>query len=371
MIIGVLTAQIDEPYQSAVWKGIETRARQLGIGVICFAGRRIDSPVASEAAANIVYSLADNKNLDGLIVVSTTIATFINKEEIGRFFSSRKGLPQVSVGVKVPKVSSITVDGLDSIAYMVRHLVHDHHRTRFALIGGPPGHPEAEEREQEFRKVLKAEAIEFNEALAVRGDFLRNSGSEAVIKILDAAVPFDSIFCSNDRMAFGALDMLHQRGFRVPEDVAVVGFDGVEESSYKTPPLTTVIQPLTELGSGAVEMLLNMIKGLNVPDRVLICRPLIRHSCGCPPAKPFNPEAKEIPPGTNPAIERSLEELASLGADRKTDIFISRLNQILSAQLRAGGNIRIWNDFLSIIKQRIEHKNKPIMADGETEPVFE
>ena len=67
LTIGVFTAQIDEPYQSTVWKGIESRAREVGIGVICFVGHRIDSPIISEATANFVYHMADDKNLDGLV----------------------------------------------------------------------------------------------------------------------------------------------------------------------------------------------------------------------------------------------------------------------------------------------------------------
>jgi len=146
--------------------------------------------------------MADYKNLDGLIIISTTIATFIDKEEISRLFSSRKGLPQVSVGFKVPGIPSITVNGLESIGYLVRHLIHVHGRRKFALIGGPPGHAKAEEREKEFRKALKSELLYFDERLAVKGDFMRTSGSEATKTLLDTNIPFDALFCMNDRMAF-------------------------------------------------------------------------------------------------------------------------------------------------------------------------
>lgn len=371
MIIGVLTAQIDEPYQGAIWKGIEATASRLGIGVVCFAGRRIDSPVASEAAAAIVYSLADADNLDGLIVVSTALATFVDEERVVRFFQSKKGLPQVSVGIKVPGVPSLTVNGSDSLASVVRHLVHVHGCRDFALIGGPIGHPEADERERAFRAVLKEEDIAFDEALAARGDFLRDSGAEAITRLLDAGTAFDAVFCANDRMAFGALETLHRRCLRVPEDIAVLGFDGVEESSYKTPPLTTIIQPLHELGSAAVEMLIEAIGGRASPDRELSCRPLIRQSCGCPPGKSFDPLASELPADAGASVAAAVDELAAYDPASEADAFLARLNQILSAELREGGELGRWNDYLSIVRHRMDRRRRGASDSPATEPAFE
>ena len=86
-------------------------------------------------------------------------------------------------------------------------------------------------------------------------------------------------------MALGAVDVLRERGLRVPQDVAVAGFDGIEEGRYLTPPLTTVIQPLAELGSRAVDLLVARMRGGAPAEQVLTCTPLIRQSCGCVPRK--------------------------------------------------------------------------------------
>jgi DNA-binding LacI/PurR family transcriptional regulator len=88
-MIGVFTAELDDAYQIAVLRGIESRARGFGIGVISFVGHRIGSPLISEATANVVYGLADRGNIDGLIVVSTTIATFLDNKGLRAFFEAR------------------------------------------------------------------------------------------------------------------------------------------------------------------------------------------------------------------------------------------------------------------------------------------
>ena len=77
-MIGVLTAQLDDAYQIAVWRGIEARARERGVGVVCFVGHRIDSPVRTEAAANVAFRIAGRRSVDALIVVTTAIATFLD-----------------------------------------------------------------------------------------------------------------------------------------------------------------------------------------------------------------------------------------------------------------------------------------------------
>ena len=353
MLIGVLTAQIDEPYQSTVWRGIETRAREIGAGVICFAGRRIDSPVISEAAANVVYDMADSGNLDGLIIVTTTIATFIDKDKIGRIFSSKNKIPKISVGFKAPGVPSITVDGTGSIAKLVRHLVQDHKRTKIALVGGPLGHPEAEEREKEFRKALGEAGVPFDERLCFQGDFLKFSGSEAAKKLLSSGIPFDTVFCMNDRMAFGVLDTLHEHGVQVPDDVALVGFDGVEESNYKTPPLTTVLQPLDELGSTAIDMLIALIEGKTVMDRVLMCNTLIRQSCACPPVRPYDWNVRNLPASIRSEVCQAIDTLVDLANQGDEEGFIARLNKTLAAEVHRGEDLRQWNDYLTIIKHRV------------------
>ncbi len=352
-LIGVFTAQLDDAYQTAVWRGIEARAGARGVGVICFIGHRIASPIASEAAANIAYSLADRRNVDGLIVLSSAIATFLDKEGMSALFSAHRGIPQVSLGLPVHGVPSVTSDGSEGMAVIVRHLVNDHGLRRFAVIGGPAGHPEADDRERSFRRTLAEAGISFDERLATKGTFLRTSGEEAARQLVENQVPFDAVVCMNDRMALGAMEVFHEAGLRVPEDVAVVGFDGTEEGGYVTPPLTTVMQPLGELGASAVDLLLELMDGVERRDRILTCTPVIRESCGCPPRRTYDAERTTMPHEATEEEMRAVQEMTACAARGDSDGFIVRLTRALAATTIAGEPPGKWNDYLTAVRAQV------------------
>jgi DNA-binding LacI/PurR family transcriptional regulator/signal transduction histidine kinase len=347
-VIGVFAAQLDDAYQTAVWQGIETRARQRGVGVVCFLGHRIGSPIESEAAANAAFGIADSRSIDGLIIVSSVIATFLDSEGLRKLFASRRGMPQVSVGLRVPGVASVTVDGSSAVAFLVDHLAHAHGRKKFAVIGGPAGHEEAEQRMKTFHAALAAARIECNPSLVAGGSFLRDSGEEAARSLLSTGESFDALVCMNDSMALGAMDVLRGEGVRVPEDVAVVGFDGIEQGSVVTPPLTTVRQPLDVLGAKAVDALLDLMDTGSAEDMVLSCEPVLRQSCGCPPRHSYDPLRSEIPPEATADQRAAVSELVRCAHDAPA--FIGCLSSALSRTILAGGRPGAWRDYLSVVR---------------------
>ncbi len=364
-MIGVFTAELEDAYQAAVWRGIEERAQERKVGVVSFLGSRLESPVPAETAANFAYRVASPASLDGVIVITSAITTFLDSDGVGAIFERFGNLPSVSVGVKVPGISSVTVDGSGGVTAVVRHLIETHGRRRFAVIGGPPGHAEAEDRERAFRRALAEAGVEFDERLFLPGIFVQESGTEAVRQLATLEVGFDALVCMNDRMAIGALDALREAGLRVPEDVAVVGFDGIEESTCVTPPLTTVIQPLQALGANAVDALCDLIHGGASTERVLSCVPAIRESCGCLPSLTVGARLRtgtrpERGAGTRPgAADPSPDDRAAIGAlrqaARRGDVggFVARLNAALGADAVAGRNIGRWHDYLLQISRDV------------------
>jgi len=348
--IGVFTAQMDDAYQTAIWRAIEARSLAHGLGIITFAGHRIDSPIASEAAANIAYGIADHENIDGLIVVSSTIATFLSAEGVRALFAERRGIPHVSLGLAVDGVPSVTTSGAEGMSTIVRHLVNVHGLRRFAMIRGPVGHPEAEARERAFRQTLDEAGIEFDESLAARGSFLHSSGAEAARRFVEADARFDALVCMNDRMAIGAMKVLREAGRRVPEDVAVVGFDGIEEGRSVTPPLTTVRQPLAELGASAVDYLLQLMDRGARDDRILPCAPVIRQSCGCPPRRTYDPERTTLPPDATAEEGNAVADMTAFAASGEADRFIARLTRALAETTYVGEPPGKWNELLSVVR---------------------
>jgi diguanylate cyclase (GGDEF)-like protein len=160
----------------------------------------------------------------------------------------------------------------------------DHGHKRIAFVRGPQANDEAERRYRIYCDVLSEYGMSVDPRLVVLGDFQRASGPLAVRELLEnRRVKVDAIVAASDYMAFGVIEALTARGLRVPEDLAVVGFDDVEEASCSSPALTTVRQPLVDQGRWAVEVVLDLIRGRPTPDRVQLHTEFVRRSsCGCP-----------------------------------------------------------------------------------------
>ncbi|MFE5209383.1 LacI family DNA-binding transcriptional regulator [Streptomyces sp. NPDC056600] len=171
---------------------------------------------------------------------------------------ARQGLPVVSFNrTSAPNVPYVALDNAGGAALAVRHLL-ERDRRRIATITGPLELHEARERLDGYRDTLRGTG---RRSIVALGDFTRASGAAAMRQLLEDDPELDAVFAANDLMAIGALRTLHQAGRRVPEDVAVVGFDDIEAASYTTPALTSVRSPMADQATAAVHLLLSLIDG--------------------------------------------------------------------------------------------------------------
>ena len=180
-------------------------------------------------------------------------------------------------------MTSLLIDGDTALREGVRHLVEVHDYRRIAFLAGPAGNPEAQARLRVYRGTLAGYDLAPPDELIAPGDFKYEAGVDAVAILLDQrGVAFDAIVVANDQMALGVIDALRARGVRVPRDIAIIGFDDIQESRYTAPPLTTIRQPLRQQGRLAIETLLRRLSGEPVPDVLTLPTELvIRRSCGC------------------------------------------------------------------------------------------
>ncbi|MDR3012512.1 MAG: SpoIIE family protein phosphatase [Chitinispirillales bacterium] len=281
--IGLLLEGVAGLYYSGLWTGIVERAKKNGYNVICFAGGtlRVGPQDPYEVQRNVIYDFVDVSKLQGLIF-SGTLKNFISELEFAEFLERFSGLPMISLTPTLAHIPSLVVDNSSGMKSLISHLAGDHKCSNFAFIGGPKGNLDADQRLDLFRKYLAEYGVECHEDLVTAGDFTRKSGYKAAIELLKKGIKFDALIAANDETALGAMEALLDNDVRVPEDTAITGFDCIEESELTTPPLTTVRQPLYEIGSTAVELLLASIKGENIPMRTVLQTPLvIRQSCGC------------------------------------------------------------------------------------------
>jgi LacI family transcriptional regulator len=149
----------------------------------------------------------------------------------------------------------VGVDNQQGAYVAVRHLIDQGHR-KIAHIKGPAHHRCSQERYQGYQQALAEAGINAPSAYIWQGDFLTPSGRAGARKLLNLPERPTAIFAANDHMAWGVLEAAEEYGLRVPEDVAVVGFDDMIPSAHKRPPLTSVIQPFHEIGQRAAELLL-------------------------------------------------------------------------------------------------------------------
>jgi len=287
MRIGVVLNILDEEYQISVYKGIEQKAKALGIELICFQQENAkiteDEPVSRFPGKEFF-------DLDGIILVTSVItgnADFTTKTDVQRIWGD---LPVVSVGQKIEGLPSVLIETEDSMKQLVEHLILTHNYRRFLFISGAEDHPDAEVREQIFIKTMEAYRPWFSDLRYVlkRGYFTEVAAIRAMSEYMEEekSVP-DVVVCANDNMAIGVYKYfkIHCNNKAIKE-CAVTGFDDIPQARFEIPSLTTVHQPLNEIGAKSLELIKDLVKGKNVPQEVFIeSRVVYRKSCGCKGSK--------------------------------------------------------------------------------------
>lgn len=282
--LGLLADRFDEPYQQAILKTMEGAAQQRGANLLAFAGGIPGSVVRGSDKRSLMFDLVGSGTVDGVILLAGTMVNQLGLEGVTQLLGRIKGLPVCTIGVEVPDVPSIVVDNDAGVRQAMSHLIAHHGAERIGFVRGPVRNKEAESRYAAYQAELERAKFAIDPRFVVNGDFLRPAGVRAVEGWLSAPkreLP-DSVLCANDEMALGVITALLRAGVRVPEDVRVIGFDGVEVARLSSPPLTTVRQPLEDLAVMAVRTLMDQIRGRQVaPLQTLGTHLVVRDSCGC------------------------------------------------------------------------------------------
>jgi LacI family transcriptional regulator len=247
-VIGLLVYELGSSYFTQLIKGIDAAVTSIGYDLMLYtthARREREARHAAELARGPV---------DGLIIVlAVDIRSYVD-----RLHDQHVPFVLLDHDSDVPGTTFITAANRRGAHDAVDHLTRLGHR-RIGLITGTPGTSSARERLAGYRDALQDAGIEHDPALVVTGDFLEDRGFAATKELLQLPVPPTAIFTSADTAGFGALRALREAGLRVPQDISIVGFDDIPESSLVTPPLTTVRQPLKEMGATAVRLLRNLM----------------------------------------------------------------------------------------------------------------
>ncbi len=196
-----------------------------------------------------------NRHVDGLVVFLEAVCDSDLAEVVSR------GTPTLVLGRVVPEIEDrcLAWDQRAGGVTATRHLLEMGHR-RIGHLAGPSNNLHARERREGYVQAMADAGLEVDPAWIVEGDFQERGGRDAMRTLLDRS-HVSAVFVANDQMALGALSALWERGLRCPGDLSVIGFDDQRMSSFTTPPLTTVQQPLEALGRIVADRLLRDIRG--------------------------------------------------------------------------------------------------------------
>ncbi len=277
-MIGVIVGDTNDPYFSALVRGIEDVAREQGYIVIVCNSDRIP-----EVELTYVKTLL-NHRVDGLIFAGggLTDAAYLQEMYVLVDRMNKRGVGLVTLSEHLFPAYQVSIDNCAATRDLANYLIGAGHRD-IAIISGPPGLNATSLRLQGYRQALEAAGIEFNPTRVIGGDFRYQGGMRAVETIAATGSWPTAILASNDESAIGALVALKQYGVRIPEDMSLVGFDDILASQYVDPRLTTVQVPLHEMGAMGLHQLLRVLNGEKVEPFFQLAHKVVeRQSVGAP-----------------------------------------------------------------------------------------
>lgn len=293
--IAVLMTGVDSDGQAETLKGIEEYAKRhnCNVAVFLWFTGAYEKDKHNSGEINIV-NLPDLKLFDGVILFSNALHMRNNKKHIEELLEDLT-CPFVCIGCKLKDAPRIQTDNYSSMRELVEHYVVDHSMRRIHFVKGVEGNPDAEERFRAYVDVLTEHGIPVVPERISQGDFYVTGGELAAREILssDNAFP-EAIVCANDVMAITICDILMQKGYHVPEDVVISGYDYSLEGLNHSPKLTTVRCRFKSLGETACEVLVNRMDGRETPEEVSLPDEVIyEESCGCHGRHAFDEESRQ------------------------------------------------------------------------------
>ncbi|QEN08046.1 LacI family transcriptional regulator [Oceanispirochaeta crateris] len=276
MTLGLACSALSDPYFSSLIRGIEKRSRQLGYALLIHSIEEVEEVEEVKKKPNFVFG---EHNTDGVIV----FADSLNDEDLKRLTDSN--FPVVLIFRSSPPfmdIPFINIENKEGAYRLVSHLIKAHQYKRIVFQRGPATHENGQWREAGYRKALRENGIYFDPELIEYGGFNHEMARKSIFRLLEKKVQFDAVFSGDDDAASGSISALLESGYKVPEDIAVVGFDDQIIASYVYPSLTTVGSHIEEVCFKAVDKLVDIINGKPVEIETFVPTELIiRNSCGC------------------------------------------------------------------------------------------
>jgi LacI family transcriptional regulator len=272
-VIGLLLNNLHNDFFVPLLNGVEAVVRQKGYNLIV-------ATYHANSRDHMQPPIGPH-NTDGLLVFSDGLMD----DDLASLNS--KGFPMVLVHRTPPAdvpIPSVTVENIEITRVLVDHLITAHGKKRILFLRGPIHQEDSVRREAGYRAALQQNGIPVDENLILNGDFERDVAYTVMNEFLgkNKHIAFDSVFTGDDDAAIGVLKSLHEHGVRIPDDVAVIGFDDLGFAPFLNPPLTTVRAPTERVGKIATERLFGLLENHASEEVIILPTEIIfRRSCGC------------------------------------------------------------------------------------------
>lgn len=270
-LLGLLAYDFRNPFYAEMTRFLQDAAQELGYWII-----QASTDDDQEKADALIESLI-RMGVEGIIFASCKLQDKAVEALI------QKGFPVVQVNRKLKKDLGdyVVLDNAYGAYLIVNHLINQGYR-RIALISGPRSVSTSADRIQGYLKALKDRGLTVDRSLIRYGAFSQDTGMKYTRRFMALTPPPEAVFCGDDAIALGAMKALGTLGLKVPEDVAVVGFDDAEISSHPLIKLTTISQNLRKMGRLAAKTLIDRIEGRQKKPQRILLEPqlIIRRSCG-------------------------------------------------------------------------------------------
>jgi LacI family transcriptional regulator len=272
-MVGVLVPIVYDLYFSAILAGVAEAAYEHGVELVL-------SPTQHEHAREVSLLGRLHGVTDGALIILPEESSAELELALNDAFPFVVVDPLMALDRRIPSVAAAHEAGARQA---MQHLLDLGHR-QIAAITGPPGWLATEARLRAYHAALAEAEIAPDPALQVASDFEFGPGAAAAGSLLAGPEPPTAIFAFNDAIALGAIRAAHERGLRVPDDVSVVGFDDVKYAPIVTPALTTVRQPLADMGHTALRVVLRLLDGerFDTPQLEMATRLVVRESTAPP-----------------------------------------------------------------------------------------
>jgi len=271
--LGLITSDFSDYFFTQVIIGAEQEARRAGYFFM------LGSTERNLADEPEYIRLLSQYRVDGFFFARPST------EEDNRHLIAllREGIPLVTTAYYLPgePMRVVDIDNVDGGYRATSHLLQLGHR-RIATITGPLTWKSANDRLTGYIRALRDMGSSYAEELVAEGDWSLSSGYAAMQQILGRGTRFTALFSQNDQMAIGAMRALQEAGRRIPDDVAIIGYDGIPMSEFASPPLSTMVQPMQEVGRRAARLLIETIEDPTTPPREILLRAelVCRATCG-------------------------------------------------------------------------------------------